>query len=64
MAQNDITITSAIEMNDSVSHPREAAARTGEMNHPTDNRHQADTAAHKTPSAAQVVEGQRENFLY
>ena len=59
MAQNDIAMT-AIETDDSVSHPREAATRTGEMNHPTVNRHQADTAIHTTSSAAQVVEEQRE----
>ena len=51
-------------MDDSLNHPREAAALTGDTKHPKNKRHQADTAADTSPPAAQVVEGQRENLLY
>ena len=64
MAQNDIAITSAIEMDHSFSHASEAAPLTGDLNHPKDNRHEVDTAAETTPLPAQVVEGQQENLLY
>ena len=64
MAQNDIAITSAIEMDHSMSHASEAAPLTGDLNHPKDNRHEVDTAAETTPLPAQVVEGQQENLLY
>ena len=60
MAQNEIAITSAIEMDDSMSHSREAAALTGDMNHPKDDRYHADTVADATPRASQIVE----NLLY
>ena len=46
-----------------MSHRREAATVTGNMNHVKDNRHQADTAADTTPPVPQVVEGQQENLL-
>ena len=64
MAQKGIAMTSAIEMDDSMNHPTEAAAVTGDSNHPKENRNQADTAADTPPPAAQVVEGQRENLIY
>ena len=64
MAQNDIAITLAIEMDHSMSHASEAALLTGDLNHPKDNRHQVDTASETTPLPPQVVEGQQENFLY
>ena len=64
MAQKEIAITSAIEMDDTMSHPTEAAAVTGDSNHPKENRNQADAAADTSPPAAQVVAGQRENLIY
>ena len=64
MAQKEIPMTSAIEMDDSMSHPMEAAAVTGDSNHPKENRNQADTPADTSPPAAQAVEGQRENLIY
>ena len=64
MAQKSIVITSAIEMDDPMSHPKEAATLTGYSNHIKENRNQADTAADTSPPAAQVVEGPRENLIY
>ena len=51
-------------MDDSMSHPTEAEAVTGDSNHAKENRNQADTAADISPPAAQAVEGQRENLLH
>ena len=64
MAQKSIAITSAIEMDDPMSHPKEAAALARDSNHTKENRNQADTAADTSPPAAQVVEGPRENLIY
>ena len=64
MAQKSIVITSAIEMDDPMSHPKEAATLTGYSNHIKENRNQADTAADTSLPAAQVVEGPRENLIY
>ena len=63
MAQKGIAMTSAIEMDDSMSHPTEAAALTGDSNHSKENINQADTAA-TSPPAAQVAEIQRQNLIY
>ena len=64
MAQKSIVITSAIEMDDPMSHPKEAAVLARDSNHTKENRNQADTAADTSPPAAQVVEGTRENLIY
>ena len=60
MAQKSTAITSAIEMDDPMSHPKEAAVLTGDSNHIKENRNQDDTAAETSPPAPQVVD--RENL--
>ena len=59
MAQKSIAITSAIEMDDPMSQPKEAAVLTGDSNHIKENRNQDDTAAETSPPAPQVED--REN---
>ena len=50
---------------DIVSHPREAATRTGDTNPPTtDSHHVEEIAAFTTTFAQPLVEGQRDNLLY
>ena len=63
MAQKGIARTSAIEMDDSMSYPTEAAALAGDSNHSEENINQADTAATSMP-AAQVDEIQWQNLIY
>ena len=64
MAQKSIAITSAIEMDDPMSHPKQAAAVTGDSNRIKENRNQSDAAAETSPPAAHVVESPRENLIY
>ena len=54
MAQNDIVITSAIEMGDLLRHPRERAGHTGEVNHARDNKDQGEAAGQATPSVQKL----------